>query len=189
MSRRSTSIASAAAFAVLIGAAAVPATATTSEGPPTLSPGEIDASVRILDPPVRMLDPQVRSLRQESVEGPTTTVTISSDVLFEFNSAELTDAARGVVDETGTQLAGTPGAVTVVGHTDSVGTQEYNQTLSEDRARAVAEQLRASVGDRQVDTAGRSFLEPVAPNEMNGQDNPAGRALNRRVVITVQAPA
>jgi outer membrane protein OmpA-like peptidoglycan-associated protein len=139
----------------------------------------------VLDPSVRRLDPKVRSLRTETVGAAGTTVTISSDVLFDFDSAALTAKAREVVDDTGRQLAGTEGRVTVVGHTDGVGTPQYNQGLSEARARSVADQLRGVLGSRAVATSGKAATQPVAPETVAGHDDPAGRALNRRVVITV----
>ena len=51
-----------------------------------------------------------------------------------------------------------------------------------------ADQLRTALGsDRTVTTSGRAATQPVAPETVNGHDDPAGRALNRRVVITVGA--
>jgi outer membrane protein OmpA-like peptidoglycan-associated protein len=146
----------------------------------------LQPEVRVLRPEVRRLDPKVRSLRSETADAAGTTVTISSDVLFDFDSADLTPKARAVVDTTARQLAPKGGRVTVVGHTDGVGTPPYNQRLSEARARSVADQLRSALGaGRAIDTAGRAATEPVAPETVEGHDNPEGRALNRRVVITV----
>jgi outer membrane protein OmpA-like peptidoglycan-associated protein len=170
----------------LLGAA-VPAVAA----PPSSSGGKVEIlqpRVRVLDPSVRRLDPKVRSLRTETVGAAGTTVTISSDVLFDFDSADLTAKARTVVDDTAQRLKSTTGRLTVVGHTDGVGTPPYNQRLSENRARSVADQLRTALGaDRAVTTSGRAATEPVAPETVDGHDDPAGRALNRRVVITVGA--
>ena len=168
----------------LVAAALLATAAPAAAAPPVARP--LDPGVRVLDPQVRRLDPKVRSLRTETTNAGGTTVTISSDVLFDFDSADLTPTARGVVDETGRRLAGTTGRVTVVGHTDGVGAPPYNQRLSEARARAVAEQLRATLGaGRAVETSGRAATEPVAPETVDGHDDPAGRALNRRVVVRV----
>ena len=174
---------------------AVPAAATP---PPPASPSPtappstagtvrvLQPTVRVLEQTVRRLDPGVRSLRSETTDAAGTTVTISSDVLFDFDSADLTSKARAVVDATAQRLAAKGGRLTVVGHTDGVGTPPYNQRLSEARARSVADQLRSTLGTgRAIDTSGRAATEPVAPETVDGRDNPEGRAVNRRVVITV----
>jgi len=82
--------------------------------------------------------------------------------------------------------AGAPGAI-VTGHTDSVGENDYNQTLSEARADAVVEALRTAGVSSTLTAEGRGEAEPVAPNEVDGQDYPAGRQLNRRVEIVIPA--
>ena len=164
---------------------AAPATASEHEVPATPSEFELAESIRRLEPVVRSLKPVVRSLSTERRKGDQRIVTISSDVLFEFDSAELTSNAERVVDELAQRIAETKGPVSVVGHTDSIGADAYNQDLSERRASAVADALRAVIGsDRPLTVAGRGETQPVAPNEKNGDDNPAGRALNRRVVVT-----
>jgi OmpA-OmpF porin, OOP family len=153
-------------------------------------PADVLASVRVLDPVVRSLEPVVRELQTEERTGTDTTVTISSDVLFAFDSAELADTAARVVGDLATRIASTDAGVTVVGHTDGVGTLEYNQDLSERRAVAVAEAIRAELGDgRTIATEGRNFSEPVAPETVGGGDDPAGRARNRRVEITFEEPS
>ena len=164
---------------------ALPASASEHEVPPTPSEAELAESIRRLDPVVLSLKPVVRNLSTETRKGDRRIVTISSDVLFEFDSAKLTSNAERVVDELARRIAETKGPVSVVGHTDSIGTDAYNQDLSERRATAVAKALRAVIGnDRPLTVAGRGETQPVAPNEKNGEDNPAGRALNRRVVVT-----
>jgi OOP family OmpA-OmpF porin len=172
----------------LLTAGALLTTAAPATAAPPATGGTVrilQPRVRVLDPTVRRLDPKVRSLRTETVDAAGTTVTISSDVLFDFDSADLTAAARKVVDDTAQRLRGTTGRLTVVGHTDGVGTPQYNQGLSEARARAVADQIRTAPGPaRTVATSGRAATQPVAPEIVDGHDDPAGRALNRRVVIT-----
>lgn len=79
--------------------------------------------------------------------------------------------------------------MTVAGHTDSVGDETYNQNLSDQRAQAVGEALRAALpAGAQVATEGRGAREPVAPNTEGGNDSPAGRAQNRRVSISFTPP-
>lgn len=150
------------------------------------SAADIAGSVRTLEPRVRILEPVVRDLRVEDREGDRTTVTINTDVLFDFDSAELTSSATRIVSELATRLAETDSDVLVVGHTDGIGSRRYNQRLSERRADAVAEVLREQVdGDRTITTEGRNFSEPVADETTpDGQDDPRGRAQNRRVEIS-----
>jgi outer membrane protein OmpA-like peptidoglycan-associated protein len=104
-------------------------------------------------------------------------------VTFDFDRAALQPAALPVLDEAATQLADAPAArVAVVGHTDAIGTDDYNQRLSERRARAVADYLVArGIDVARLDVAGRGENEPVADNS-----NPDGRAQNRRVELHVQ---
>jgi outer membrane protein OmpA-like peptidoglycan-associated protein len=147
----------------------------------------LDLEVRDLDLDVRSLELQVRELRTEERAGARTTVTISTDVLFDFDSAELTPSAVAVVEDLAARIAGAGGAadVLVVGHTDGIGSREYNQGLSERRAAAVAAVLGDRLGaGRNIITEGRNFSEPVAPETANGEDDPEARARNRRVEIS-----
>lgn len=152
---------------------------------------DLAGSVRLLEPGVRLLKPVVRSLQTERRRAGRTTVTISSDVLFAFDSPDLTPQAREVVQRLAARIArARPGPISVVGHTDSIGSRRYNQRLSEQRAASVARALRRELPPgRRIRTAGRNFSEPVAPNELNGEDNPAGRARNRRVEIAFDEKA
>ena len=79
--------------------------------------------------------------------------------------------------------------VEVAGHTDSVGTDEYNQKLSERRAKAVYDYLTSNGVDaaRLVGPVGYGESRPIAPNaNEDGSDNPEGRAKNRRTELNVQ---
>jgi outer membrane protein OmpA-like peptidoglycan-associated protein len=152
------------------------------QAPPSAS--DLQGSVRVLEPVVRTLEPVVRELQTEEREGERTTVTISTDVLFDFDSAELTSTATEVVSGLAERIAATDSDVHVVGHTDGIGTREYNQRLSGRRAEAVAKVLRRHADGRDITTEGRNFSEPIAEETINGEDNPQGRARNRRVEIT-----
>lgn len=108
------------------------------------------------------------------------TLTLASDVLFEFDEATLSDEADSTLEAAIQELEDIDGgALEIVGHTDNEGSEEYNQALSEDRAEAVHERL-AELTDLdifdEVIVRGESFREPVADN-----DEEEGRALNRRV--------
>ena len=166
--------------------------AVTDPYPNGVPSGELDlaGSVRLLEPSVRVLEPVVRELQVEKREGERTTVTISTDVLFDFDSADLTGTATDVVSELAGRIAGTDSDVLVVGHTDGIGTRRYNQRLSERRDAAVARVLRRQLDDgRTIAKEGRNFSEPIADETVNGEDNPEGRARNRRVEISFDEPS
>ena len=114
-------------------------------------------------------------------------LSVASDVLFEFDSADLTTKAQSSLTDVAEVLAGTTeGGITVVGHTDAKGSDDYNLDLSERRAQAVAKFLTENsvAGDR-LSIEGRGETDPVAENEVDGKDNPEGRAKNRRVEFVV----
>jgi OOP family OmpA-OmpF porin len=76
-------------------------------------------------------------------------------------------------------------ALQVVGHTDTVGSDASNQVLSEDRAASVVAALQPQLPGVTLNAEGRGERELVAAETTeDGQDDPAGRALNRRVTIT-----
>jgi outer membrane protein OmpA-like peptidoglycan-associated protein len=113
---------------------------------------------------------------------------IAADALFAFDQATLTPKAETTLAELGPKLAGEKGAITVAGHTDAIGGEEYNRELSERRARAVRDWL---VAQRYLPAAtpivGYGKAQPVAPNtKPDGSDDPAGRQKNRRVEVVVE---
>lgn len=139
-----------------------------------------------IPPPVRIEIPAPRSLRVDVEEDDQTTITLSADVLFAFDEDALNARSEQIVQTIADEkLLDTEGPIQVVGHTDSIGDDAYNQGLSERRAAAVAAALREVLGaSREIEEDGRSFHEPVAENKLpNGDDNPEGRAQNRRVEI------
>jgi len=100
---------------------------------------------------------------------------------FEVDSAQLRPAMEEALREVAERLKASEGdeRLTVIGHTDSTGSAEYNRDLSERRAESVADFLAEQGLDRsRMSTDGRGESEPVASNETS-----AGRARNRRVVI------
>lgn len=103
-------------------------------------------------------------------------------VFFGFDRTNLTDAARATLDEVSSAVeAMAIAAVSVIGHTDTVGSQTYNQDLSERRARRVANALV----DRGVD-AGLMTLAGRSENDLAVQTGDNVRnAQNRRVEITL----
>jgi len=110
-------------------------------------------------------------------------LSVTSDVLFAFDSAELSPKAKATLTDVAKVLDTQPGArVQVAGHTDAKGSDAYNRQLSTERAAAVVDFLSVSGVERaRLQPEGRGEAEPVAPNEIDGRDNPNGRARNRLV--------
>jgi OmpA-OmpF porin, OOP family len=94
-------------------------------------------------------------------------ITLNTDVLFGFNRAELTPAGEQKLDELAKSAQGTNvDKVVLAGHADRIGSEDYNQKLSEERAQAVADYLASKGVDRsrlQVEAKGES--EPVTGNQ------------------------
>ena len=115
------------------------------------------------------------------------TLNLSSDVLFAFAKADLTPAAQGVLATVAGKIkGGASGVVTVTGYTDSVGDDSVNGPLSQARAQAVVAAVTPLIAGTPVTfaAAGDGSANPIAANtNSDGSDNPAGRALNRRVTI------
>ena len=111
-------------------------------------------------------------------------------VNFDFDKSTLRPDAIATLDEAIEVLRKYPElAVEVAGHTDSIGTDQYNQALSERRARAVYDYLTSNGIDagRLVGPVGFGESRPIAPNtNPDGSDNPEGRAQNRRTELNVQ---
>ena len=115
------------------------------------------------------------------------------NVLFAFDSAELGPQARREIERMAVVLnhpQAVDRLVILEGHADGIGTDAYNLELSRRRADAVAQELVArGVRRERLSVEGYGKQHPVAPNTLpNGKDNPAGRALNRRVEAVVQSP-
>jgi len=117
-------------------------------------------------------------------------IELAADVLFDFDKADILPKAEEALK----QVAGVirekaKGVVQIEGHTDSKGSDAYNQKLSERRANAVKDWLVSKEGLKNVRFATRGFgaKRPVAPNSKpDGSDDPDGRQKNRRVEIVVK---
>lgn len=95
-------------------------------------------------------------------------VTVSAEKLFGFDKANLREEGRRVLEETAAKIKANPeiSAVIVTGHTDRIGTDAYNQKLSERRAKQVADYLIAQGVDSSIiTTEGKGKSEPVVQCE------------------------
>lgn len=117
-------------------------------------------------------------------------IELAADVLFDFDSADLRPEAEAALGNVAEIIRAHAGAsVRVEGHTDSKGSAEYNQALSELRAGSVRDWLvdSGSLGDTGFEITGFGESQPAAANEAaDGSDDPEGRQKNRRVEIVVE---
>jgi len=107
------------------------------------------------------------------------------DVLFEFGKSNLTSSAVSTVREIARVVSKAPSRhISVEGHTDSIGTIDYNYRLSDARARAVAGELeRNGIPRRSLTTRALGETEPIATNKTE-----QGRRRNRRVEVVIENP-
>ena len=126
----------------------------------------------------RRHDLEIQRLQDESLK-----IDVSSEVSFDFGKADLKPAFIPTLDKVADLLHRYDRTVVhVIGHTDNVGSAEYNQRLSEQRAQSVVDYLtRKGIPWQRLVAEGRGFSEPRASN-----DTPAGRQLNRRVELLIK---
>ncbi len=122
----------------------------------------------------------------ERIDDETLIVRFASDVLFSIDSATLSGSSRGTLDDVaGVLNEFDKTAVIVQGHTDSTGSDQYNQGLSERRAGSVRGFLSSrGVDPRRLVAEGYGETQPIASNASD-----SGRAQNRRVGIMLRAKA
>lgn len=138
----------------------------------------------------RRMDQQQKELEQiegidvERTAEDTLDVSLRNEILFDFDSSALRSQSRSTLQELASVLARYPDqSVSVAGHTDSEGSDSYNQRLSEQRAAAVKNYLVGQgVPGNRIAAFGYGETRPVATNA-----TAEGRQLNRRVQIYIQA--
>ncbi|HEY1997503.1 MAG TPA: OmpA family protein [Paraburkholderia sp.] len=109
-------------------------------------------------------------------------VKLPETALFDFGKSEIRPDAIAVINRSAVLLNRSKKPILVEGYTDNVGTLDYNQKLSENRATAAGYALVArGVAMDRIRTKGNAYNNPVASN-----DTPEGRALNRRTEILVR---
>jgi len=130
---------------------------------------------------------------QQQQSGRSLSMNLSGDVLFDYDKAILKPAAEEALKKVAVVLSQFPeSSVTVEGYTDAKGGKTVNLPLSRERATSVKDWLakNGNVPAARITAKGFGEDNPVAPNtNADGTDNPAGRALNRRVTIIVEKPA
>ncbi len=136
------------------------------------------------------MDQQAKELKQNIPgaivrrEGEGITVTFASGLLYDFDSDRIRDDAAKNLRALAASLDKYPNTdLVIVGHTDSLGSDQYNQDLSERRANAAGAYLSSQgVARARIKTVGRGETEPIAAN-----DTDSGRQLNRRVEVAIFA--
>jgi outer membrane protein OmpA-like peptidoglycan-associated protein len=161
------------------------------QGFPALNPSASTRGLQLYQHPLELNVGSAAGSATETLH--TATITLRSDVLFAFAKSKLTAKARHTLAALVPQIRSrATGPTRVTGYTDSIGTDAVNIPLSKARAGAVVADLKPLTPGVTYLSDGRGSSDPIAPNTTtSGADNPAGRALNRRVtiVIPVKAPA
>jgi outer membrane protein OmpA-like peptidoglycan-associated protein len=114
---------------------------------------------------------------------------LAADVLFDFNKYDIRPVAVPTLQKVADVIKNYPKSlVRIEGHTDSIGADDYNLKLSDQRAGSVKTWLQSSGGieGQRMSTKGWGESKPVAPNsKKDGSDDPEGRQKNRRVEIVI----
>jgi outer membrane protein OmpA-like peptidoglycan-associated protein len=136
-----------------------------------------------MDKQAKELEQNIKGAKVERV-GEGIQVTFESGLLYDFDSDVVKPEAKTNLRELANSLDKYPNTdLMIVGHTDAVGTQTYNQGLSERRSRSAATYLISQgVNGARIATRGLGETEPVASN-----DTEAGRAANRRIEVAIFA--
>ncbi|MGG6269938.1 OmpA family protein [Leptolyngbya sp. AN03gr2] len=183
-----------------------------------IEPAPTTTTIQTSTPAVTQLEPPttIEPTRLESGStAPTTTTTISvqqaitdlqaqrtseglrvnlpEDILFDFDKADIRPNAKPTLQKLSVLLKTYQNSPTEIrGHTDSKGSDDYNQTLSERRAKAVEAYLVQNFqvnGDR-LTPKGFGKTQPIASNtKPDGSDDPEGRQKNRRVEVIIRNTA
>jgi outer membrane protein OmpA-like peptidoglycan-associated protein len=147
---------------------------------PEEEPGREPVVEARIEPTVK---PVERSIDPSAISPRLTVDQLLNRVHFDFDRSEIKPEFEPILDDAAQILRKHPDLrVRITGHADAIGTLEYNKRLSERRANAVKRYLMArGIPAHRLETLGMGELEPIAPNTtMEGKDDPAGRALNRR---------
>ena len=184
------------ASALLAGCAATPE--STFETQPYVTNGK-DTVVRVKDREGRCIrtkdwteetatrecDPQLFPDPAPAAEPVYESMTLAANALFAFDSAEVTEQGLTALREVGEKIRANSASVVdidIIGHTDSIGPEDYNQQLSLRRATAMKDFLvsEQNIDAAIIDVSGMGESQPIADNATAD-----GRALNRRVEVRI----
>lgn len=153
-----------------------------SQEPPLDAPGEAVSMESFVD----------SEIASTTRDGDSETISLHSDVTFDHDEATLNDDATEIVEEVGKTIDGNidsaASEITVIGHTDSTGADDYNQDLSEERAETVRDILEDELGsDYAFAVEGEGSDDPIA--DESGSDEEEAQARNRRVEFSYEIDA
>lgn len=114
---------------------------------------------------------------------------VVKNIYYEFDKSDLTSSSTATIDTTLLLiLEKNPSIIIEIGaHTDSKGSDSYNETLSQDRAQSVVDYLiHKGIDENRLKAKGYGESQPIAPNTCeDGTDNEEGRAMNRRTEFKI----
>jgi outer membrane protein OmpA-like peptidoglycan-associated protein len=114
------------------------------------------------------------------------------NILYDYDKASLRPESAASLEKLTSLMKDNPSIdIQIFSYTDSKGTAEYNVNLSQERAQSVVDYLVSKGVERsRLSAKGMGQADPVAPNKINGKDNPEGRQMNRRTTfrITTDVP-
>ena len=113
-------------------------------------------------------------------------ISLNTDVLFPFNSAELLPGGQQKLDELAQSAQGANvDQVVLTGHADRIGSEDYNQQLSEERAQAVADYLaQKGVDSTRITAEGKGKSDPVTGSECNNLGKDSNK--NQKLIACLQ---
>ena len=160
---RGSALAASLALAAAAGCDTVPTAESSAPMPAAPEPAPTQAAPQTPQATKQVPDPK-------SVRPALTRVALDTELLFDFDSAELRAAGRGKLDEIAQKVHGAViSGIEATGHADRIASEAYNQDLSERRARAVAAYLGTLGFDgKLISAAGRGEAQPVTGARCEG---------------------
>ena len=165
----------------------------TSSWQPSMAIPGCDGYVEKAEPAAAAPEPIQMAAATPPKQPTLESVTLNVETLFEFDKATLRPEAREKLDQIAERLGNYPVVtdVQVLGYTDRIGTEKYNQDLSQRRAKAVADYLssRAQAGQSNMQVEGKGESNPVVTCENQGSRDKLIQCLqpNRRVEVNISA--
>ena len=162
---------------------------------PAPKPAPVPAAPAVIPPPAAPAPVQAPKPAAAAPKRCDATVTLQNDQLFTFNKAEVNAAAKARLDKD--VLGRLPGCATlesvvIEGHTDRLGSQQYNQKLSEKRADSVKKYLVSKgVAAGKIETIGMGKTVPATfcPDAKDRKALIACLAPSRRAIVSIKGPA
>jgi len=153
------------------------------------APAQIHSDIRTLVSNIEDLSGKVQDLQVKET-ATEIRIELAADVLFDFDKADIKSQAQQALKQVASVIREkAKGTVRIEGHTDSKGSDSYNQRLSNQRSNSVKNWLVNKEGLKGINftTDGFGAKKPVASNtKPDGSDDPYGRQKNRRVEIILR---